>query len=340
MARRHAPQTVEWLLREGASEQAFPASSRMSFEDRHWRATIERVEIGDALRVYLTNAEIRRSLSLEPMQIVPGAWLCAKIAVKGRVAVAFPDGTTIRLSPRRSMLFRLKDGRLTFSPAPRQTLQLTGYMLRADRVESLCDGDVPAHIRPLIVPTPAGELLVPIATTAHLRRIAARMFSDPFAGPLRPIYLEGLALQLFAVHCAVAGDGARVRPDRVPSPSERAAIEEARERLLSDMTNPQTGAAIAAAVGMSERRLNAGFKALFGTTLFETLRNERLEHARIVLECEPLPLKVVAERVGYRHVTNFISAFTARYGHPPRRLVRTESGRRTPRDGVVTEPAA
>ena len=32
------------------------------------------------------------------------------------------------------------------------------------------------------------------------------------------------------------------------------------------------------------------------------------------------PLKQVAFRVGYNHVSNFINAFTARYGEPPGRL--------------------
>ena len=74
-------------------------------------------------------------------------------------------------------------------------------------------------------------------------------------------------------------------------------------------------------------------RPLFGTTIFETLRNERLEHARAVLEAEALPLKIVAERVGYRHVTNFINAFSARYGTPPRQFTggRNDTPRRSAR---------
>lgn len=117
---------VEWLLREGGSEQAVPGASRMTFEDEHWRASIERVDIDAGLRVYLTRAEVRRGLSLEPVQMVPGTWLCSKVAVKGRVAVSFPDGAHFQLSPDRSMLFRPKDGKARFTPQPRQTLHLAG----------------------------------------------------------------------------------------------------------------------------------------------------------------------------------------------------------------------
>ncbi len=46
---------------------------------------------------------------------------------------------------------------------------------------------------------------------------------------------------------------------------------------------------------MSEKALNAGFRELFGTTVFETLRNERLEHARIALENTDLSVKEIAQ---------------------------------------------
>jgi transcriptional regulator GlxA family with amidase domain len=191
-------------------------------------------------------------------------------------------------------------------------------MLRADRVESLCDGNVPAAVGPLLAPTTDRDLLLKIPTTVPLRRAALRMFSNPFAGKLREVYLEGLALQLFALQSAAAGGEAKSRPGRVLSAAERKAVSRAHARLLADLANPPTVAELAADAAMSERRLNAGFKALFGATVFETLRNERLEHARLVLETEALPLKLVAERVGYRHVSNFVNAFAARYGSPPR----------------------
>jgi transcriptional regulator GlxA family with amidase domain len=100
--------------------------------------------------------------------------------------------------------------------------------------------------------------------------------------------------------------------------------------LLGDMRRPPSLGALAAAVGLSEKRLNAAFRACFGGTVFETLRNERLAHARLALKTEPIPLKQVAFRVGYNHVTNFINAFSARYGEPPRRYAAESIRRRPP----------
>jgi AraC-like DNA-binding protein len=68
-------------------------------------------------------------------------------------------------------------------------------------------------------------------------------------------------------------------------------------------------------------RLNAGFRAVFGSTVFEALRNERLEHARLALETGGVSLEEAAFRVGYNHPTNFINAFSARYGASPGRYI-------------------
>ncbi len=51
------------------------------------------------------------------------------------------------------------------------------------------------------------------------------------------------------------------------------------------------------------------------------MRNHRLEHARQALEERALPLKEIAWRVGYGNVSNFVHAFRARYGKPPRQFI-------------------
>jgi len=70
-------------------------------------------------------------------------------------------------------------------------------------------------------------------------------------------------------------------------------------------------------VGLSLKRLLHGFKEIYGETPAQLLRHERLLLARRLVEEGQLPLKEVAWRVGYHHVTNFVNAFSAEYGVPP-----------------------
>ncbi|MGH7113827.1 MAG: helix-turn-helix transcriptional regulator [Stellaceae bacterium] len=172
-----------------------------------------------------------------------------------------------------------------------------------------------------------------------MRNLVKGLFARGLNGPLRILTIEGAVLQLLAAQSAAVAPRPRsvLRPPRAFSPSERTAIDEARERLLADMRSPPTLGALATVVNLTEKRLNAGFRALFGATAFEVLRNERLEHARLAIEAGA-SLKEVALRVGYVHANNFIRAFTARYGTPPlryrsHRAASTRTGGRQAKTG-------
>jgi AraC-like DNA-binding protein len=314
---------IEWLLREGGSERTVPVTDRIEIDDDHWRATIERFDPAEDLRVYLSTAEVRRSPSFEAHHTRPGAWLIGDIAVKGTCDISFVDGPSVELTPDRSVFFRPADRRGIFTPPARQTLRIAGYVAREDRVRRMLGEDLPDFVTDMIgadgptriVEAPAGE---------RLRRLAASLFNSSLQGPLRLIFMEGVALQLLAMQVAAAG-GTRPVQRRLTS-AERDAVMAARARLFADMADPPGIGVLAAAVGMSERALNAGFRTLLGGSVYEVLRDERLARARFVIERTDAPIKQVAERVGYRQVSNFTAAFNRRYGAPPARYRMGRSG--------------
>jgi AraC-like DNA-binding protein len=314
---------IDWLLREGAAEAAVRVSERIVFNDDHWRATIERLDVSAGIRVYLTRAEVRRPLTLEPRQQDDDLWLMGHVAVKGRVSVALADGQSVELGPERAALYRPADRRATFTPAPGRSLRLVSYMVRADRLRHIFGEPLPDLLQPLMRETFATSDVLAISVGPPVARLVASLFASPLQGPLRDIFVEGVVLQLLAMKTAQAA--AHAIPG-APSETESARLEEARGRLLADMRNPPNAGDLAIAAGMSETALNAGFRALFGGTVFEVLRDERLEHARIAIETTDRPIKQIAHGVGYGHVTNFINAFTRRYGKPPVRYMRERAG--------------
>ena len=318
---------IDWLLREGATETAVPVSEVMAFNDDHWRATIERLDVSLGIRVYLTRAEVHQPLTLEPRQQDQDAWLMGHMAVKGRVSIALTDGQSAEVGPRRAALYRPADRRATFAPAPGRSLRLVSYMVRADRVRRIFGDVVPEMLRPLIEERFTTSHVIPIAVGAAFCRLATTLFASSLHGPLRHIFIEGVVLQLLAMKTAEAVMSA---PPGGLSGPERAKLEEARRRLVSDMRNPPNAGDLAVRAGMSETALNSGFRTLFGGTVYEVFRDERLEHARIALETTDTPIKQIAYGVGYNHVTNFISAFTRRYGKPPMRYMRERAGGPSP----------
>ncbi len=316
---------VDWLLREAMDEHVLKTSARMVLDDERWRATIERVDIGAGLRVFLTEAEARRDITIEARDDRTDHWIGSQVTITGRADIDFCDGARAHATARQALLFRPSGRRATYSLKPRARFHSAGYGLALDRIRRLFDGDVPAALRPLLETEVGASRIIAMRGDRRMRNLAQGLFAPGLNGPLRILMMEGAVLQLLAVQVAASAPLPpirRLRPATL-SARERDAIEAARERLLDDMRNPPTLGAFATAVGLSERQLNAGFRLLFGTTVFEILRDHRLEHARIVLAEETgVTLKQVAFRVGYNQVTNFINAFTARYGTPPRQYAK------------------
>jgi AraC-like DNA-binding protein len=201
-------------------------------------------------------------------------------------------------------------------------LAMAGYSFAIGRVARLLEGDVPAALAPLLERAPDEVRCLRHPASRSMRAIAAGLFTPGLNGPLRRLMMEGAAINLLALQAsAVARQPLLPRRADALSSRERTAALEARRLLLADMRAPPSLSELADAVGLGEKRLNTVFRRQFDATVFDLLRRERLEHARLALEKGGVTLKEVAFRVGYNHVTNFISAFRGRYGSPPAQFV-------------------
>jgi AraC-like DNA-binding protein len=314
---------VEWLLREAADEHVLRVSEFAALDDERWRAVIERLEIGPGLRVFLTDAEARRDVTVEARDNRADQWLGSQVTVTGRAEIDFLDGTRTHAAPDHAVLFRPSRRKAAYGLRAGARFRSAGFGLAIDRIVRLFDDDVPDVLQGLLAADIAVSRVLGMRGDRIMRSLAENLFGRGLNGPLRILMIEGAVIQLLALQAARAAHAAPSRSRRSLSPREQVAVREARERLLSDMRHPPTIGELATAVGMTEKRLNSGFRVLFGTTVFETLRNERLEHARIALVSGGASMKQVAFRVGYDHVTNFINAFTARFGAPPRRYAES-----------------
>ncbi|MFV3129924.1 helix-turn-helix transcriptional regulator [Niveispirillum sp. KHB5.9] len=318
---------IEWLMDGADGSRSLLVEERTPVDDDNWRGVIERIEVAPGLRVFLVGADILRDMVVEPRNNASTTWLTGQVSATGVLDHRFTSGLELRVMPEQAMLFRPLETSSIATLKGGQGLRLAGYAFDLDRAASLFDGRVPAVLAPLFAADPVHTPVVPTRATARLRRLADDLFAPGLNGALRALFMEGVALQLLALQAASVAETGAARPGAL-SPAERALIMEARERLLADMRNPPGLGALAAAVGLTERRLNAGFKEMFATTVYELLRNERLEHARRAITTEDVVLKEIAYRVGYNHVSNFIHAFTARFGVPPRGYPQARPARR------------
>ena len=81
---------------------------------------------------------------------------------------------------------------------------------------------------------------------------------------------------------------------------------------------------LAEQTGLSARQLNHEFTLEFGESIFSFISNYRLEQAKIAIVQSNLPLKVLANRLGYSHINHFTTAFRKKFGYPPGSLRKSK----------------
>jgi len=170
---------------------------------------------------------------------------------------------------------------------------LTAAVQPEDRVRGLMVGAVDYVAKPFDFDE------VRLRVSIHLQ---AWRHVVPEAASVRPIEVEPV-----------------IRPGSDPVSSVDTLVFRAAQRLLhDDLAQPPDLASLAKAVGTNARRLNEAFRNCAGATVFEYLREARMEQARKLLRETGLAVQVIASDLGYDNPANFATAFRARFGLSPR----------------------
>lgn len=168
------------------------------------------------------------------------------------------------------------------------------------------------------------ELLRNIQHPFHQWRIpgvSAQTIEQRLVSPLpelqKKLLLEGLALQLAAYGLDAEGLG---NPSGQPPMSqEQRRLESVRQLLEFAPTEDYTLEYLARRAAMSPSGLRAKFRAAYGTSVFDYLRQCRLKLGRHHLE-QGYSVQQAAHGSGYRYASNFATAFRRYFGVSPKKL--------------------
>ena len=111
----------------------------------------------------------------------------------------------------------------------------------------------------------------------------------------------------------------------------RELYREAAELIRRDYAEELSLEHVARTLATSPRQLQRAFAEAGETSFRDTLAEVRMAHARRLLLHEPLPVRNVAERVGYQQPTQFAKSFRRHHGTAPstfRKRARREQGER------------
>ncbi|MEM1367370.1 MAG: helix-turn-helix transcriptional regulator [Cyanobacteria bacterium P01_H01_bin.15] len=164
------------------------------------------------------------------------------------------------------------------------------------------------------------------STPLEITKILQLILNCPYQGTLRQFYLEAKSLELVCLYFSGLMDSLD-EPSHCLKPQEIESLHEARSVLLRNMDAPPTMADLAKQVMLSERKLQQGFQALFGTTVFGLLHDSRMERARQLLEADTMTIGAIAHTVGIVHRGYFATAFKRKFGSTPRQYLKQYSKR-------------
>ncbi len=157
--------------------------------------------------------------------------------------------------------------------------------------------------------------------TAGMHGALRQIIECSYSGASRKLFLESRCLELMAyqfqqfsgMKVPVSGD----RSNSVIHPSEKVRIERVCRMLLDNLDAPPNLDDLATAAGMSHPKLNRCFRQLYGKTVFQYLRQERLKKARMLIENQGRTVTETAYLVGYSSLSHFSKAYKHHFGILP-----------------------
>ncbi len=138
---------------------------------------------------------------------------------------------------------------------------------------------------------------------------------------IKTLYLKGKSYELLSLffntnedpnaeHCPFLSDEENVLK-----------IKKAKEIIIKNMAEPPSLQALADEVGISLKKLKAGFKEIYGETVFNFLFDYKMEFARKLLETGSYNVNEVGLKIGYSTSSHFIAAFKKKFGTTPKKYL-------------------
>jgi AraC-like DNA-binding protein len=137
---------------------------------------------------------------------------------------------------------------------------------------------------------------------------------DNLEHKMRVLYAQSKIIQYLIdlnIHTASSGRFLK-RPEK-----KICSIHELHELLEKSKGEIPTLSSLSKEFGVSPAKLNNDFRIAYGESIYSFISNLRLYQAQKALTDSNIPMKTIADKIGYSHVNHFIYAFKKKFGITP-----------------------
>lgn len=159
-----------------------------------------------------------------------------------------------------------------------------------------------------------------MAMRPYMHRTVLDMVRTSLAGRARALYLAAKAHELVCQSWDLALGNVSGDSAVLPARRQRERVEQARQILDASLDVTPAAGLLARKVGLNRNQLARGFRAAYGTSVYDYHLARRLDAAWDLLAQGDCTVAEVADKVGYRHQASFATAFRAHFGITPREV--------------------
>ncbi|MCU0357535.1 MAG: AraC family transcriptional regulator [Cyclobacteriaceae bacterium] len=155
---------------------------------------------------------------------------------------------------------------------------------------------------------------------ASLLVVLNQLFTIQLSESARNLFYHGKVFEILSLYFSEKKPDTETCPFLNDEETVRK-IKHAKEYLLKNMETPPGLKALAKYAGLNEYQLKAGFKQIYGNTVFGYLLDHKMDHARILLDSGKFKVNEVAYQMGYTNPSHFIAAFRKKFGVTPKKYL-------------------
>lgn len=279
------------------------------------RGRVMDVEIDPSLRVTHSDLDVLHAYASTSRRAAP--WFLSVI-LEGRIQVGLGrQSFQLQTGDAFSAHFNEQIGLEVFQPAPQRLRILNVSILACTGPRSFSSINCP----PINVAPPATPVLHTWQVPQFLIHSLEAALASNWPVERQRLLWQGLALQLLA----------HGLPDTCPEPSaegkavslptglshrDHQRLERLRQQLEAYPNQDYRLEQLARNAAMSPSSLRTKFHRCYGCSIFDYLRRCRLTQAQAYL-CKGYSVQQTAHACGYRHATNFATAFKRAFGIAP-----------------------
>ncbi len=145
-------------------------------------------------------------------------------------------------------------------------------------------------------------------------------------GMIRMLIKEGIIYQILSEHILQHNKDVKLNNDLQTSLTKKEikAIRKLAQRINKNVADEYIVSDLADEIGLTQAKIQEGFKLLFSRTVIEYLRHVRLEEARDLLKNSDYNISQVVYSIGFSSRSYFSKIFKKKYGISPSKFLKNK----------------